>query len=123
MRIVLLGEDGVRVEPSVGPLTVEASRPDEVYSPFHMMGSGLGVCTLAVVQSWAAAAKLDARGLAVEVRWSFVEDPHRIGSYDIRLHWPDLDPGRRAAAERVAAMCAVKNTFAVPPAITLSVAP
>lgn len=123
MRIVLLGEDGVRVEQSAGPLTVEAARPDEVYSPFHMMGSSLGVCTLSVLQSWAAAAKLDSHHLAVQVHWTFVEQPHRVGSYDVRLEWHDLDPKRRAAAERVAAMCAVKATLTVPPDITLTITP
>jgi uncharacterized OsmC-like protein len=123
LRIVLLGEDGVRVEQSVGPLTVEAARPDEVYSPFHMMGSGLAVCTLSVLQSWAAAAKLDSRRLAIQVHWSFVEQPHRIGAYDVRLEWPDLDPKRHPAAERVAAMCAVKATLADPPEIRLTLAP
>lgn len=122
MRIVLLGEDGVRVEQSGGPLTVEAARPDEVYSPFHMMGSGLGVCTLSVLQSWAAAAKLDASRLAIEVRWEFVEDPHRIGRYDVRVEWPGLAENRRAAAERVAALCAVKATLAHPPDVDVTVA-
>lgn len=123
MRIVLLGEDGVRVEQSGGPLTVEASRPDEVYSPFHMMGSGLGVCTLSVLQSWAAAARLDSRRLAVQVHWTFVEQPHRIGTYDVRLDWPDLEPQRKPAAERVAAMCAVKATLAAPPEINVTITP
>ena len=87
-----------------------------------MVGSALGVCTLSVLQSWAAVARLDAHRIAIEVRWRFVEDPHRIGAYEIRLEWPDLDAHRRAAAERVAGMCAVKNTLLVPPEVTLTVA-
>jgi uncharacterized OsmC-like protein len=123
LRIVLLGDDGVRVEPAAGPLTVEAARPDEIYSPFHMVGSGLGVCTLAVLQSWAASARLDADRIAVEVRWRFVDEPHRVGAYDVLLDWPQLDARRRPAAERVAGMCAVKNTLLEPPAVTLTIAP
>ena len=123
MRILLLGEDGVSVEQWPGPLTVEASRPEEVYSPFHMMGSALGVCTLSVLQSWAAAARLDARRLAVQVHWTFVERPHRIGAYDVHVDWPDIDARRKAAVERVAAMCAVKTTLAMPPDISVTVEP
>jgi uncharacterized OsmC-like protein len=121
VKITLLSEDRIRVDSTPGPLTVEAESAEMQYSPFHMMASGLATCTLAVLESWASHANLDADGLAVEVAWRFAEKPHRVGSYDVSLRWPGLPEERRAAATRAAALCAVHNTFGHPPSIAVEV--
>lgn len=121
MRITLLADDRLRVEDAAGPLTVEAESADQEYSPFHMLASGLGVCTFVVLASWATHARLDMAGLAVEVSWRFTDDPHRVGDYDVDIHWPALAAERRAAAARVAEMCGVHNTLAHPPRIAVQV--
>ena len=54
MKITLTGEESIRVEPIGEQLTVEAPTPELHYSPFHMLGSALGGCTLFVLQSWAS---------------------------------------------------------------------
>jgi uncharacterized OsmC-like protein len=119
MRITLLSETSLRLEPAPGMLSVEAPRPDASYSPFHMLASGLAACTWSVLRSWAEQAKLDVETLAVEVSWAFAEDPHRVGSLAVTLTWPTLQRERRKAAERVAATCAVKETLAHSPAMTI----
>ena len=119
MKITLLAEDALRLEPTDGVMTIEAPTVERTYSPFDMLASGLAYCTWSVLQSWATHAKLDATGLAVEVRWTFAEDPHRVGSLAVRLIWPSLPPERRAAAQRAAATCAVHRTLEHPPAIVV----
>jgi uncharacterized OsmC-like protein len=117
MKITLLAEDAIRLEPRPGMLTVEAPAAEMSYSPFHMLASGLATCTLSVMQSWASHAKVDADDLALEVRWQFADDPHRVASMTVIFDWPSLPPNRTAAAKRLATMCTVHATLMHPPAI------
>jgi uncharacterized OsmC-like protein len=119
MKITLLSPSSLRLEPAPPPLTIEALTAEQSYTPFHMLASGLAVCTWTVLHSWAQHAKLGADGLALELDWSFAEKPHRIGSIRVRIEWPDLPGERAAAARRVARMCAVHNTLTHPPEIDI----
>jgi uncharacterized OsmC-like protein len=121
MKITLLADTRLRLESAPPPLTIEAVAPEQSYSPFHMMASGLAVCTHSVMHSWAMHAKLDADKLVIEVGWEFGENPHRVAAYDIRIDWPDLPQERKEAARRTAKLCAVHATLTHPPAIALSV--
>src|SRR5512140_3020536 len=107
MKITLVGEDGIRLEPTTGPMTIEAESPDQLYSPFHMMASGLAFCTYSVLASWGSNAKMQSDDIAIEVRWTFADDPHRIGEVDMKIEWPSLPEPRKPVAERVAALCAI----------------
>jgi uncharacterized OsmC-like protein len=119
MKITLLSEYSIRLEPIPGPMTIEAPTADQSYSPFHMMASGLAYCTFSVLYAWAENAKLEATDLTIEVSWEFAEDPHRVGKYDLRFTWPSLPEKRLSAAQRVAELCAVHATLTHPPAITI----
>ncbi|HJU89279.1 MAG TPA: OsmC family protein [Gemmatimonadaceae bacterium] len=121
MKITLLSDERLRLDDSPGPLTIEAESADMTYSPFHMVASGLATCTLAVLHSWASHAGIATDGLAVEIGWQFAEKPHRVANYDVVLHWPKLADERAPAASRAAALCAVHNTLAHPPSITVEV--
>ena len=121
MKITLIAEDGIRLDPLPGPMTIEAETQDQVYSPFHMLGSGLAFCTYSVLASWASNAKLHSDDIVIEVRWTFVEDPHRIGNIDMTVQWPSLPAVRRNAAQRVAHMCAIHATFVQPPTVATTV--
>jgi uncharacterized OsmC-like protein len=122
MKITLVGEDGIRLEPTTGPMTIEASSADQLYSPFHMVASGLAFCTYSVLASWASNARLGSDDIIVNVRWKFVDDPHRVGDIDMNIEWPSLAPERKAAARRVADMCAVHATLTHAPNIVTTVA-
>ena len=111
MKIILLAEDAVRLEPEPGPMTIEALSADQLYSPFHMLASGLAFCTYSILASWAETAKLSADDCAIEVRWTFAEQPHRIGSTTLTLDWPSLPESRTNAARRVAEMCPIHQTL------------
>ena len=122
MKITLIAEDGIRLEPIPGPMTIEAQSGDQLYSPFHMLASGLAFCTYSVLASWASNAKLNSDDIAIEVRWDFAEDPHRVGTIRMTIDWPSLPPQREKAAERVAEMCAIHGTLTHSPTVETTVA-
>jgi len=119
VKITLLSENSIRLEPIPGPMTIEAPSAEQSYSPFHMLASGLAYCTFSVMHAWAEHAGLDAADLTVDVSWTFAQDPQRGGRYDMRFHWPSLPERRLEAARRVAKMCTIHATFERPPVITI----
>jgi uncharacterized OsmC-like protein len=121
MKITLVSEESLRLDPIPGPMTIEASTADQVYSAFHMLASGLAFCTYSVLASWATHAKLDSTDIAIHVTWTFADDPHRVGAMTMNIEWPSLPPQRTDAAKRVADMCAVHATFEQPPVLTTTV--
>ena len=119
MKLTLLTEDSIRLEPIPGPMTIEAPSADRSYSPFHMVGGGLAYCTFSVMYAWAENAGLDADDLVIDVSWKFADDPHRVGEYQIQFTWPSLPAKRLAAAKRVAEMCTIHATLMQRPAISI----
>lgn len=121
MKITLISDDAIRLGQTGSPMTIEAMSADQLYSPFHMLASGLAFCIHSLLTSWATNAKLDAGDLLIEVSWAFVEQPHRIGSIELRIIWPSLPKARTEAAKRASALCAIHATLEHPPAITFTV--
>jgi uncharacterized OsmC-like protein len=119
MKITLTGEESLRLEPTSGQLTIEAPTPDVQYSPFHMLGSALGACTLSVLQSWASNKNLGVDDLRLDVSWNFVEGQHRVGSMKVQLLWPSLSAELWPRAIRAAGLCGIHNTLTHPPEITV----
>ena len=119
MKITLLSEDSIRLEPTPGAMTIEAPSAEQSYSPFHMLASGLAYCTFSVFYAWAEHAKLDASALTIDVAWTFADDPHRVARYDLSFNWPGLPPSRLDAARRVAELCTVHATFMHPPTVSI----
>jgi uncharacterized OsmC-like protein len=119
MKIILLADDAVRLEPVPGPMTIEAPSADMSYSPFHMLASSLATCTFSVIYSWATHAKLSVDDLVIDVRWRFGEEPHRVSEMNVTFDWPSLPANRVAAARRVAELCTVHATLHHPPHVTI----
>ena len=119
MKITLLSEESIRLEPIAGPMTIEAMSAEQSYSPFHMVASGLAYCTWSVMYAWAEHAGIPADDLTLDVSWSFAQDPQRVDRYDVRFAWPSLPARRLEAAKRVAAMCTIHATFEHPPTIDI----
>ena len=111
MKITLTGEESLRVEPTSGPLTIEAASPAQSYSPFHMLGSALGVCTLSVLQSWASNKGIALDDVKLDVSWTFVEAEHRIDNMKVVLAWPSLPAELWPRALRAASVCGVHKTL------------
>lgn len=122
MKITLVGDDAIRLESAPGALTIEAPTAEAGYSPFHMLASGLASCTFSVLHSWATQAKLTIDDLILDVRWTFADNPHRIGDIAVIFTWPSLPANRSAAARRVAELCTVHATLTHSPTITISAA-
>jgi len=116
---MLTGEESLRLVPSSGPLTIESESPDQSYSPFHMLGSALGACTLSVLQSWAANRNIAAGDLKIDISWTFVEGQHRVGSMNVKLDWPSLSAEVWPKAIRVASVCVIHQTMTHPIEITV----
>ena len=119
MKITLLTDESIRLEPTGGAMTIEALSADQQYSPFHMLASSLAYCTWSVLASWASHIDVEADDLTIEVKWSFAEKPHRVGNIDLTFEWPSLPENRRAAAKRASALCAVHATLSHSPTITV----
>jgi putative redox protein len=119
MKITLLADDAIRLEPVPGTLTIEAPTADTAYSPFHMLGSALATCVFSVIESWASHAKLRLDDLTIDVRWTFADDPHRVGEIAVTFDWPSLPANRIPAAKRVAELCTVHATLHHPPHISV----
>lgn len=117
MKITLLSEESIRLEGPPGPITIEAERAEQVYSPFQMLASGLASCTYSVLASWANTAKLAYDDLTIDVTWSFVDQPHRIGAVSLSFDWPTLPPERTEAAKRAAALCPIHHTLKISPTV------
>ena len=122
MKITLLSNDAIRLVPEPGVLTIEAPSVEQTYSPFHMLASSLATCTFSVMHSWATHADLRADDLTIEVRWTFAEDPQRVGEILLTFDWPSLPERRLAAAKRVAEMCTIHATLKHPPRVTIEAA-
>jgi uncharacterized OsmC-like protein len=119
MKITLTGEESLRIEPTPGLLTIESLSRDQSYSPFHMLGSALGTCTLSVMQSWASNKGIGVDGLKLDVSWTFVEGEHRIGSMKVVLDWPSLSAELWPRVLRAASLCGVHRTLTHPPEISV----
>ncbi len=119
MKITLLSEESIRLEGPGGPLTIEAESAEEIYSPFHMLASGLAVCTHSILASWATNAKMNVDDLAIEVGWSFAEKPHRVGDIRLTFEWPGLPQERVETAKRVAALCPIHATLHHAPTVSI----
>ena len=117
MKLTLLSDESIRLEPVPGPMTIEAPTAEQSYSPFHMVAGGLAYCTFSVMYAWAQNAELNAEDLVIDVAWTFGGDPYRVLSYDLQFTWPSLPSKRLAAAKRVAEMCTLHATLHHPPAI------
>src|SRR5690606_31737536 len=120
MKITLLDDDSIRLEPTPGALTIEALSPDQSYSPFHMLGSSLATCTFSVLHSWARHARLDPDGLAIEVSWTFGEDPPPGAGVRMHIDRPKLPAGGVKASKRVTEVCPIRDTLLPNPPLEMS---
>jgi uncharacterized OsmC-like protein len=122
VKITLLSDESIRLEPATGHLTIEAESADREYSPYQMVASGLAVCTFGVLQSWGSNVGVSADDLVIDVSWSFADNPHRVSSMELSYQWPSLPAERRRVAQRVAELCPVHKTLMQSPSMTIRLA-
>jgi uncharacterized OsmC-like protein len=119
MKLTLLSEYALRLEPTTGPLTIESASDGQSYSPFHMLAGSLAYCTFSVFYAWAEQASLPIDDLVIDVSWTFADDPHRVDQLALTFHWPSLPTKRLDAAKRAAEQCTIHATLQHPPTITI----
>ena len=119
MKIILLSDESIRLEPATGQLTVEAESADREFSPYQMLAGGLAVCTFGVMQSWASNAGVNADDLVIDVSWSFADNPRRVGAMELSYEWPSLPEDRKRVAQRVAELCPLHKTLVQSPSVTI----
>lgn len=119
MKLTLLSEYAIRLEPVGSGLTIESASSEQDLSPFHMMAAALAHCSFSVLYVWAQNAGLRANDLSLEVSWSFAAEPYRVDCYDVRFGWPSLPAVRLEAAKRVIEACTIHATLQHPPRITI----
>lgn len=122
MKIILTSENSIRLVPDPGPMTIEAQSAEQLYSPFHMLGSSLAFCTFSVMYSWATHVKIPVDDLVLDVEWEFTDDPHRVGRIDMTFDWPSLPEKRITAAKRAAELCTIHATLMHPPTVNVAAA-
>jgi uncharacterized OsmC-like protein len=122
LKITLLSDESIRLEPATGHLTIEAESANQEYSPYQMLASGLAVCTFGVMQSWASNIGVSADDLVIDVSWSFADNPHRVGAMELSYQWPSLPEDRKRVAQRVAELCPVHKTLMQSPSMTIRAA-
>jgi uncharacterized OsmC-like protein len=122
LKITLLSDESIRLEPATGQLTIEAESANQEYSPYQMLASGLAVCTFGVMQSWASNIGVSADDLVIDVSWSFADNPHRVGAMELSYQWPSLPEDRKRVAQRVAELCPLHKTLMQSPSMTIRAA-
>jgi uncharacterized OsmC-like protein len=121
VKITLLSDESIRLEPLMGQLTIEAESADQEYSPYQMLGSSLAMCAFGVLQSWGSNIGVPADDLVIDVSWKFADNPHRVGSIELEYRWPSLPAERQRVAQRVAELCPVHKTLIQSPAMAIRV--
>lgn len=110
MELVILADEHIRLEtdhPDEG-LNIDG----EPFGPLQMLATSLALCTASTIQSYAETAKLDINGFAIELHWHYVNDPYRVGGYEMTLHLPEhLPEARQRAIARAADTCTVHQTL------------
>lgn len=121
MLVRIEGEQRILVRMTSPGLEIEAAEDHLDFSPLHMLAASLATCTASVLAGWAMRADLHIHDLELDLSWEYVDDPYRVGRYDLTIRWPSLPPSRRDAAARAARHCTVENTLRVSPVVEVEV--
>ena len=120
MQLTILADEHMRLDTGDGDdgLNVVGGP----FGPLQMLAGSLALCIASVIHSYGETARLHLHGFGVEVRWEYVEDPYRVGRYDITLHLPeDVPPERHRAIVRAADTCTVHRTLEHPPTMETAI--
>jgi uncharacterized OsmC-like protein len=101
---------------------VQAGGQDSAPMPLELVPTGLGTCVALFVQQFLVTRGLDATGLTVEVGTHGAANPHRIGTFEVKVRIPGGVPEKyREAVRRAAEGCTVHHTLTHQPEIAVSI--
>jgi uncharacterized OsmC-like protein len=93
------------------------------YSALQMHATALALCTTySVLVAYGENIGIDTQEMVIGMRWSYAEDPYRIGEIAMRVRWPGLPQDRLVAARRAASHCVLHNTLRQPPEVATEIA-
>lgn len=103
---------------------IEDGGTDEGMSPVELFIGSLAGCVGYFVARYCARHAISAEGFTIETDWSIAEQPHRVGSVEMRLHLPTtLTPAQEERLLKVAHGCTVHQSLAVPPNVKITLLP
>ena len=116
--IVVRHESGKKFSAQVRSHRVITDQPeraggtDTAPTPLELLGASLGSCVALYVQQFCVARGLPFEGMRVEIDQKNEKNPHRVGSFSIRLVMPEELPEHYISMlERVVESCPVHNTL------------
>jgi putative redox protein len=85
---------------------------DSAPTPLELLGTALGTCVALYVEQFCASRGIAHEGMRVEVESRSAANPHRIGTFVVRVVIPTELPARTMdLLERVARSCPVHHTL------------
>lgn len=97
---------------------------DAGMTPVELFVASLSSCVGYFVARYCARHAISSKGLRIEADWSYAEQPHRIGSVQVRLHVPAaLTVQQREGLIKVAQGCTVHQTLHIAPAVDIKLVP
>lgn len=94
---------------------------DAGMSPVELFVGSLAGCVGYFVARYCARHGIPSEGFTIETDWSMAEQPHRVGSVEMRLRLPaTLTQAQEERLLKVAHGCTVHQSLAVPPAISIT---
>lgn len=122
MKVLLHSSEDLELTEFAEPgFEIEPLDPHANYSALQMFATSLALCTYSVLAGYAEQIDTGAQDISVRVRWSYAEEPFRIGYIDMDVRWPGLPESRVKAAKRAAAQCTLHNTLEHPPEVDTEV--
>jgi uncharacterized OsmC-like protein len=123
IAVTHVGGDRLRIETRGHVLftdqPVEDGGGDSAPTPTEIFLAGLAGCVAFYAGRFLRRHGLTTEGLAVTCRYTWAQNPHRIGGIDLDVEAPGLTEERQAAFRRVIEHCTVHNTLRQPPVVAI----
>ncbi len=126
MQVVYRG--GVRFEITSGKHAIVTDQPvedgggDAGMSPVELFVGSLASCVGYFVARYCARHQIPCEGFTIEAGWTYAEQPHRVGSVELRLNLPSaVTPEQQDKLLKVAHGCTVHQSLAIPPKVEIHV--
>ena len=94
---------------------------DAGMTPLELLGASLASCIAYYVVKYCHRHQISASKLKVDLDWTFAENPHRVGVFDVKIRLPQpLSDRDRRVLIKIAQSCTVHNTLSHTPTINMS---
>lgn len=123
MNVTIQHQEEIRFSARVGRHEVAIDLPeihggqDSGMAPPQLFVAALGGCAGVYVADYCDSQGIDYQGMRIELDWSMVERPRRIGSVRVRIELPEtaLSQAQTDGIRRSVLGCLLQNTLAQPP--------